>query len=214
MERTRGVKNHLIKYENYYEMSMINKNKHKKCYFDIADHDLVTQHIWKIDKQGYIYTMINSEKGNKRRITMHRLILGVLDESCLVDHQDLEKNNNRRGNLRKANKSKNEMNKPLTSLNHSGVRGVSYRKTRDTWASEIRSESNDAFTRIRKSFPLFDDAVKYRLINESNLFKEFSPNYNKLTNTIQLTYMSHDDNVQTFIEVDISGNILNFNKLE
>lgn len=211
-KRTRNVKNEVIRHSDYYEMKMLNKDSYKKCYFDICDYELVTQFIWKMDRQGYVYTL-TSNNGKKRRIVMHRLILDVLDDKCLVDHQDLNKSNNRRGNIRIATKSKNEMNKPLTKSNKSGVRGISFRKDRGTWVSEIKVDNTMSSVRIRESFQLFDNAIKHRIVNEANLFSEFSPNYNPLTNTIQLSYLSHDDNLQTFIEVDLQGNIINFKKL-
>lgn len=47
---------------------------------------------------------------------------------------------------------------------------------------------------------------------ELEYFKEFSPNYNPHTNTLQITYLSHDDNKQTYIEMNMKGNILKFKK--
>ena len=67
--------------------------------------------------------------------------------------------------------------------------------------------------KIRKRFDSFDDAVKFRLQNESILFKEYSNNYNPQTQTIQLTYTSHDDSLQTYIEVSLDGQIIQFKKL-
>ena len=60
----------------------------------------------------------------------------------------------------------------------------------------------------------FDEAVKIRLIEESKLFKEHSNNFNHESQTLQLTYYSHDDSKQTFIESDLQGNIIKFEKLE
>lgn len=63
----------------------------------------------------------------------------------------------------------------------------------------------------------YDDAVTKRIINEainlSILNKNGWTHYNPTTNTLQLTYLSHDDNKQTFIEVSLNGEILKFQKL-
>lgn len=60
----------------------------------------------------------------------------------------------------------------------------------------------------------YDKAVENRIISEALNFEVMAQlsNYNPTTNTIQLTYLSHDDNKTTHIEVDLEGNILKFEK--
>jgi hypothetical protein len=123
----------------------------------------------------------------------------------------MNKSDNRLSNLRVADDSKNEMNKGIRSNNTSGVKGISFDKSRNKWWGEILRQDKG---KIRKRFESFDDAVIFRIKNEAELFKQYSNNYNPQTKTLQLTYLSHDDNLQTYIEVDLQGNLIEFTKLE
>lgn len=58
------------------------------------DYELVAMHKWFLHKQGYA---CRSKKG--KTIRMHRVILGA-QKGQLVDHQDLNRLNNQRSNLR------------------------------------------------------------------------------------------------------------------
>jgi hypothetical protein len=58
----------------------------------------------------------------------------------------------------------------------------------------------------------FDKMVIARIKGEAEYFGEYSNNFCILTNTIQLNYISHDDNKQTFIECDLQGEIIKFEK--
>ena len=206
--RTRFDANKITFEEDHCIMEIYNSENEVSghCYFDKEDYDLVKDYRWGFTRQRYVYMRIG-----KSHITMHRFILGLQDCSTpLVDHENLAKSDNRRFNLRIADKSKNEMNKGLLSSNTSGVKGVYYVNREKMWCSNIEIDGK----RKTNRHSCFDEAVKNRVIKESKYFKDYSYLYNKESKTLKLTYMSHDDNVQTFIEVDISGNILNFNKLE
>jgi len=54
-----------------------------------------------------------------------------------IDHQDLNKGNNRIGNLRLATRKQNNENIPTPKNNTSGVRGVSYQKRDKVWTAYI-----------------------------------------------------------------------------
>ncbi|MGN8022187.1 AP2 domain-containing protein [Phyllobacterium sp. 22229] len=70
---------------------------------------------------------------------MHRVILGITDER-LVDHVDRNGLNNRRSNLREANRTQNIANTGPYKGNISGFKGVSYDKERNLWKAQIRVE--------------------------------------------------------------------------
>ncbi len=103
------------------------------------------------------------------------------------------------------------MNMSIKNINATGVAGVTKydRDSVSKWSASIMYKYKGIYL---GRFLSFDKAVKSRLQGESKYFKEFSPNYNPTTNTIQLSYMSHDDNLQTFIECDLQGNITQFIK--
>ena len=103
---------------------------------------------------------------------MHRVILGIDDSEILVDHIDRNPLNNRRSNLRLANKSTNAMNCNTRVDNTSEIIGVSFRKDRDRWRSYITLNSK---TRALGNFKNKDDAIKARLEAEVKYFGEFAP---------------------------------------
>jgi hypothetical protein len=93
-----------------------------------ADYSEISKHNWMLDKKGYVYrTRKSQEEGVPVRVRLHRQILNVLNESCLVDHIDGNRLNNTRDNLRICDFSGNarNMGKPshgLTSI----YKGVSF----------------------------------------------------------------------------------------
>jgi hypothetical protein len=56
---------------------------------------------------------------------MHRLIMGVTDQKVLIDHVDRDGLNNRRSNLRIADRSLNAHNCKVREDSTTGIRGVS-----------------------------------------------------------------------------------------
>jgi HNH endonuclease len=70
----------------------------------------------------------------RKHMSMHRLIMG--DPDSHVDHADLDTLNNRRYNLRLANRQQNGFNRSKLSNNRSGFKGVHAFK--DKWMAQIR----------------------------------------------------------------------------
>jgi hypothetical protein len=207
LNRTKFDKNEIRILDGWCEMDLYDASHNVVdiCYFDKNLYDEISKYKWFSDRQGYV---VRKDAETNKRISMHRYVMGILgDSSKIVDHLNRNKSDNRLCNLRLVDDSKNEMNKEIRSNNTSGVKGVS--KKRNSWTSEIKI--NDI--KHRKVFKIFDDAVKNRIILEAIYFKEYSNNYNFDTQTIQLTYLSHDDQCQTFIEVSLQGDIIQFKKL-
>jgi hypothetical protein len=147
-------------------------------------------------------------KVGDKNIKLHELIIG----EKYIDHKSNDGLDNRKGNLRNVSISQNGMNRRLQSNNSTGVCGVVSRDHNNTspWIPMIKL--NGKTTRLGTEYS-FDEAVKKRLIAIATYFKEYSNNFNPLTQTIQLTYLSHDDQCQTFIEVSLQGELLQFKKL-
>ena len=204
-ERTIYDKNDYIELENYIKIFSHSKNGNINGEFliDKDDFEKVKTHKWRIDKQGYAKALIDG-----KQVSMHRIILSLENNDALVDHINLNKNDNRKENLRIVNAKQNCYNVGLRTTNKSGVKGVCY------YGGKYQSaiEMNYKEVNYREMFENFDDAVKQRLIWESELFKQHSNNYNHHTNTIQLSYISHDDNKETYVEVSMDGEILTFSK--
>jgi hypothetical protein len=87
-----------------------------RCLVDTADVPVVSARSWYIHTNGYV-------RGGCPGIYMHRLLL----DASLVDHANGDKADNRRSNLRPADKAKNMCNSKLLSSNSTGVKGVWFR---------------------------------------------------------------------------------------
>ncbi len=77
-------------------------SKGQEFYFDLEDFEKVKKYCWSINKLGYL--LAKRRDNPKKMIYMHRLImneeLSNHDRKLQIDHIDLNKQNNRRTNLR------------------------------------------------------------------------------------------------------------------
>jgi hypothetical protein len=121
-----------------------------------------------INGSGYAVTSIEGQT-----ISMHRLLMGDPD-GMLVDHRDEYPRNNRRFNIREADKSGNMSNRGLQKNNTSGYKGVWYHKQLQKWAVEIK------FRQIKRFLGVFDSpeegAAAYNLA-ATHLHGEFAKLY-------------------------------------
>lgn len=99
--------------------------KHTVLYDD-CDHELVSQHNWRLDKQGYAVTQVR-EYGKRRTILMHRLILGLTDPNIKTDHRYHKILDNRRSEIRPCTHTENQRNK--TASGRYKYLGVSFHRT-------------------------------------------------------------------------------------
>jgi len=104
---------------------------------DDEDYELVKAYTWYFNPSsgntGYAATT-KRVSGLNVRTYMHRLITGY----DRVDHQDRNKLNNRRSNLRSCTQSQNLANRPMQHNNKSGYRGVSWFRRDDKWRVTIK----------------------------------------------------------------------------
>lgn len=129
---------------------------------DIDDLDKVIVKKWRCWKGDY-YT------GNFRPIPIYRFLLET-DENQVIDHINGNRSDNRRKNLRVCTQQQNLQNKALSSLNTSGVAGVSFDKQRKKWIAEIRFDYKKCFL---GRYENIEDATFVRYYAETQLFKEF-----------------------------------------
>ena len=87
---------------------------------DPQDVAMVSGYRWNSSAEGYAVS-----KANGRGVVMHRLILSVSPE-LEVDHQDGDRLNNRRSNLRVVTKAEQSQNKKVRSDSGTGHRGVHF----------------------------------------------------------------------------------------
>lgn len=137
---------------------------------DKQDKDLVSGYIWHIDKNGYAIT---KDKATHKVIKLHRLLLGINNESSIVevDHINRNKIDNRRSNLRIANRSQNCINRDVSKNNKSGKVGVYQIKESGKWIAQI---TNNNVRHYLGCFDNIEDAIQARKNAEIKYHKDFS----------------------------------------
>lgn len=103
-------------------MGVIKLTQGKTAVVDDTDFELVNQYKWHYNSHGYAYRYAGGGREHTKRQSMHELVYGRIDD--LIDHKDGDGLNNRRSNLRPADKSLNAANSKIRSDNTSGYRGV------------------------------------------------------------------------------------------
>lgn len=105
---------------------------------DDGDFEQASKFKWSAD---FVGTKIYADRVNqptRKKIYLHRQILGVTDSAIRIDHKDGDGLNNQRSNLRFATQSENLRNRGVPSHNSSGYKGVSYYKRDGTWESYVK----------------------------------------------------------------------------
>lgn len=129
-----------IKLKNWFEekddyIVIYTYNKKDDKYLEILvskdDYDLIKDYCWRAEKdkhEYYVLTEVGTAGKNKKKIKMHRLIMGVTNPDDKVDHIKGNGLDNRRCNLRVTtleNNNKNKVN--LANNNTSGTTGIQFR---------------------------------------------------------------------------------------
>lgn len=115
-------------------------------------------------------------------VLLHRFIMSCPD-NLLVDHirGKKSKNDNRKYNLRIANKSQNGQNRGLSSCNQSGCTGVWFDKRRNKWRVRLSINRKEIHLGY---YDTIEEATKVRKEAENKYYGEFSyDNSQKLANS-------------------------------
>lgn len=167
--------NKYIKKDNHYDIELYN-------YFGeiegvakiiIEDYSITQGYIWRVSSEGYVFTHKNG-----KTVFMHRLILKPSNKE-IIDHENHDKLDNRRENIRIATKSTNAMNVKKWEHNKSGIIGVNFRKDTNKWRAYIKINQKQI---TLGSYDIKEDAIIARLKAEKQYFREFAPQkhlYNK-----------------------------------
>lgn len=110
-----------------------------RCLYDLADHELVTQHQWFMGG-GYVYRNTRGGRNNTRVVSLHRHLIGLgLGDPGVVDHISGDRLDCRRRNLRIADSGLNGENRAvINELGTSRYRGVCWDKSRNLWKAYTR----------------------------------------------------------------------------
>ena len=135
--------------------------------FDLEDYDLIKDYCWWKNDNGYLVASLN----DNRKIRMSRLIMNENNPNIRIDHQNHDKMNNRKSNLRRATSSENAMNSEISSVNTSGITGVFLDKKWKKWIASIMVNYKSIHL---GRFDKFEDAVRARKEAEDKYFGEWS----------------------------------------
>lgn len=126
------------------EIILISKTYGQKIVFvDDKDYDYLSQFNWSLLKDEN--TFYASRRCGKKRLKMHREILGISDSDIKIDHRDLNGLNNQRGNLRIATNSQNNRNRRPYKNSSSKYLGVTWRKDSTAWEASIKSDGKNKY---------------------------------------------------------------------
>jgi hypothetical protein len=126
-------------------------NKHKGKYFaqvSDEDYEAVSKIRWYPAIRNYttyaIARIRNPFTGKKFQIQLHRFILGITDETIIVDHKDGDGLNCRRDNIRIATRSQNAAN-VRKNIGTSKYMGVYWRASENKWIARVRYEKKSYY---------------------------------------------------------------------
>jgi len=140
-------------------------------YFDLDDYNLIKNYYWNIHN-GYMSSR-DFHNGKSKRIYMHRLILqNIMGNKFIVDHENHNKVDNRKSNIRPVTYSENNFNTKLNVKNKSGVIGVYYNKIDKVWEARLQKNKKMIFIERHETM---EDAIVARLKAEKKYFGEFAP---------------------------------------
>jgi hypothetical protein len=135
-------------------MKTIPLTKGKFAIVDDEDFEWLNQWKWQLSWNGYAirhkHIRLGLHKYTSEIVRMHRLI-NKTPLGNLTDHINRDKLDNRKINLRNANKSINSINRDRPSNNKSGIRGVYWDKFNNKWRAELKING------IKKSLGRFFD---------------------------------------------------------
>ena len=138
-----------------------------RAIIDIEDLDLVIKYKWVLGTWGYAET-----KTKNKCTLMQRLILNEFSTDKIPDHDNRNKLDNRKSNLRIVDKSFNAVNADIRTTNTSGVTGVSWNKNANSWRAYISYQGKRIELGHRKNFK---EAVILRLNAENKYYVGMQP---------------------------------------
>lgn len=143
-------------------MKKILLTKGQYALVDDQDFEWLNQHKWYCS-HGYAVRYAGGGRKNRVIKRMHRVV-NKTPEGKITDHINRNKLDNRRNNLRSANKSENGLNAKLRVDNTTGHKGIYRDKSRDKWVAELFRNGKNL---LKKRFDTKEEAIAKRKEMES-----------------------------------------------
>ena len=173
IRETRYDKNEIIKYETYAEIIMKGNDLKEtgRVKVDLNIIDDIKDYKWHLISSGYAYC-------STLKSLLHRFVLNLnKDDKVFVDHENRDKLDCRKFNLRISNDVTNSQNQSVRVDNSYGVIGVSKTKN-NKWRAYIHEHQGknikSKYIQLG-TFENIDDAIKSRLLAEVKYFGDFAP---------------------------------------
>lgn len=144
-------------------------NTNNPFFIDKDDYEKIKNMCWSENDQGYI---ISYSLDRKRAIRLHRFVLNLdSNDKTIVDHINNKRNDNRKSNLRFADKQTNGINRPANKNNVLGYKGVSLNRNKTKYYASIMVNYKHIHL---GTFDTLDEAIKARKKAEIKYFGEFA----------------------------------------
>lgn len=176
-----------------FKVKKMRANKEYEVILDSAGLKLFNEHNWcvrKVKNLFYLYRCIHFKRKKIKTIHFHREILGITDNSVLIDHINHNGLDNRISNLRICTKQQNCANTRKMTLKSSKYKGVSWHSKNQMWIARVRKLNNlniGSFDSEKKAAMAYDYfAIKaFGDFANTNFNKEFYKNF-ELNNLLSL----------------------------
>lgn len=139
-------------------------SKGKEFYFDLDDYDKIKDRCWYINSHNFVVN-----KTSKEFVMLHRLVMAAKNGEY-VDHINHSRIDNRKRNLRIVTNAQNQWNKSKQANNTSGIRGVTYDKSRSKWQAQLTVNGQHH----KRRFSDKEDAIAQRKSWEEEFFGEYN----------------------------------------
>jgi len=149
------------------EISLTNSDK--KVLISQEDYDMILKYTWCIIPKGYVVGTVN-----KKIIRIHRFIMHA-QKGQLIDHQNRNKLDNRRENLRVHTQLQNGQNKTISKTKSSKYRGVYYVKRDKNYKVEFVYNKKNIY--IGKFTYEIDAAMAFDKYVVNNKIEEIELNF-------------------------------------